>query len=320
MTEPMIEAVGITKSFGKVSALDGVDVSVPRGCVLGLLGHNGAGKTTLVNILTTMIPMTSGTARVAGFDVGRDAENVRRRIGLTGQFASVDEDLSGYQNLVLIARLLGASRVQARQRATDLLEVFGIADAAVRKAKTYSGGMRRRLDLAACLVGRPDVVFLDEPTTGLDPTSRMAMWEIVRTLVDDGATMLLTTQYLDEADRLADIITVLAQGKIVASGAASKLKAEVGQLTVTVRLDAPGDVAAAEIALRGAGMTPTHDENRHLLIIPVASARSMTAVVRALDEARVEPAELSLTEPTLDDVYLALTEQTLISEPSVRSA
>jgi ABC-2 type transport system ATP-binding protein len=320
MAEPMIEAVGITKAFGKVTALDGVTLSVPRGSVLGLLGHNGAGKTTLVNILTTMVPPTTGTARVAGFDVARDGERVRRRIGLTGQFASVDEDLSGLQNLVLIARLLGASRVQARDRASTLLEAFGIADAAVRKAKTYSGGMRRRLDLAACLVGRPDVVFLDEPTTGLDPTSRMAMWEIVRSLVDDGTTVLLTTQYLDEADRLADVITVLARGKVVASGVASELKAEVGQRTVTVRLDAPGEIAAAEAAIRAAGMQPSHDENRQVLIIPVASARGMTAVVRALDEARVEPAELALTEPSLDDVYLALTEQPPLSETGIRSA
>ncbi|HEX2299266.1 MAG TPA: ATP-binding cassette domain-containing protein, partial [Pseudonocardiaceae bacterium] len=213
----MIDAAEVRKTFGAVTALDGVSVTVPAGTVHGLLGHNGAGKTTLVNILTTLFPPTGGTATVAGFDVVRDAAEVRRRIGVTGQFASVDDDLTGMQNLVLLGRLLGASRREATRRAAELLELFGLAADADRPAEDYSGGMRRRLDLASSLVGRPDVVFLDEPTTGLDPESRLGMWDVVLTLVAGGTTVLLTTQYLDEADRLADAITVLAQGQVVAA-------------------------------------------------------------------------------------------------------
>jgi ABC-2 type transport system ATP-binding protein len=310
MTDFMIETDAITKSYGKVAALDGVSITVERGSVLGLLGHNGAGKTTLVNILSTTVPAGSGTARVAGFDVQREGEKVRRRIGLTGQFASVDEDLSGWSNLVMIARLLGANRAQARQRADELLEVFGIVDAGRRKVKTYSGGMRRRVDLAASLVGRPEVIFLDEPTTGLDPASRVAMWGIVQKLVDDGTTVLLTTQYLDEADRLADVITVLSNGKVVASGTAAQLKAEVGQRTIIVKLEVATEAPSALEAIRKAGMTASLDEERAALIVPVLGSKEMATVVRALDEAHVEPAELALTEPTLDDVYLALVNQT----------
>jgi ABC-2 type transport system ATP-binding protein len=310
MTDFMIETDAITKSYGKVAALDGVSITVERGSVLGLLGHNGAGKTTLVNILSTTVPASSGTARVAGFDVQREGEKVRRRIGLTGQFASVDEDLSGWSNLVMIARLLGANRAQARQRADELLEVFGIVDAGRRKVKTYSGGMRRRVDLAASLVGRPEVIFLDEPTTGLDPASRVAMWGIVQKLVDDGTTVLLTTQYLDEADRLANTITVLSNGKVVASGTAAQLKAEVGQRTIIVKLEVATEAPSALEAIRKAGMTASLDEERAALIVPVLGSKEMATVVRALDEAHVEPAELALTEPTLDDVYLALVNQT----------
>jgi ABC-2 type transport system ATP-binding protein len=310
MTDFMIETDAITKSYGKVAALDGVSITVERGSVLGLLGHNGAGKTTLVNILSTTVPAGSGTARVAGFDVQREGEKVRRRIGLTGQFASVDEDLSGWSNLVMIARLLGANRAQARQRADELLEVFGIVDAGRRKVKTYSGGMRRRVDLAASLVGRPEVIFLDEPTTGLDPASRVAMWGIVQKLVDDGTTVLLTTQYLDEADRLANTITVLSNGKVVASGTAAQLKAEVGQRTIIVKLEVATEAPSALEAIRKAGMTASLDEERAALIVPVLGSKEMATVVRALDEAHVEPAELALTEPTLDDVYLALVNQT----------
>ena len=306
MSELMIDAAGVTKRFGEVLALDGVDVQVPRGSVLGLLGHNGAGKTTLVNVLTTMLPPTSGTARVAGFDVVEQAHQVRSRIGLTGQFASVDEQLSGTDNLVLIARLLGATSRQAKARAAELIELFGLEDAAKRAAKTYSGGMRRRLDLAASLVGRPDVIFLDEPTTGLDPSRRMDMWQIVERLVGDGTTVLLTTQYLDEADRLADSITVLSAGKVVASGTTAQLKAEVGQRTVTVTLDTTDQVAEALRALAGAGLNPAADITRPVITAPVTSSRELAVVVRALDEVGIEAAELGLAEPTLDDVYLTL--------------
>ncbi|MGX7824537.1 ATP-binding cassette domain-containing protein [Actinokineospora sp. 24-640] len=310
MADIMIEADRITKSFGSVSALSEVSLAVPQGTVLGLLGHNGAGKTTLVNVLTTLLEPTSGTARVAGFDVSRDAQIVRSRIGLTGQYASVDEDLPGRHNLVLIARLLGAGRREAGERADELLEVFGLTDAAKRIAKTYSGGMRRRLDLAASLVGRPGVIFLDEPTTGLDPASRLGMWEIVENLVAGGATVLLTTQYLDEADRLADAITILSEGKVIASGTTTQLKNDVvGQRTVTVTLAVADDHDTAVGALTRAGLNSTYDQGRNAVTAAVAESAQLATVVRALDEVDVAVAELALAEPTLDDVYLALTRQ-----------
>ncbi|MEO6082745.1 MAG: ATP-binding cassette domain-containing protein [Umezawaea sp.] len=306
MTDLMIEARDVTKAFGDVKALDGVSIAVPKGTVLGLLGHNGAGKTTLVNVLTTLLPPDSGSARVGGFDAVGQAHDVRSRIGLTGQFAAVDEQLSGTDNLVLIARLLGASTREARQRAGELLELFDLADAAKRPSRTYSGGMRRRLDLAAGLVGRPDVIFLDEPTTGLDPSSRLSMWEIVEKLVSDGTTVLLTTQYLDEADRLADSITVLAEGRVVASGTSSELKAQVGQRTVTVTLASAADLPKAMRSLERAGMQPVLDAEHNTLTAPVTASRELAVVVRALDEVGLEASELALGEPTLDDVYLTL--------------
>ena len=304
MNDLMIEASDVGKAFGAQKALDGVSVAVPKGTVLGLLGHNGAGKTTLVNVLTTMLPPDHGTAKVAGFDVVRQAHQVRSRIGLTGQFAAVDESLSGLDNLVLIARLLGASPREARARGTGLLELFGLADAAKRASRTYSGGMRRRLDLAASLVGHPEVIFLDEPTTGLDPASRLGLWEIVESLVTDGTTVLLTTQYLDEADRLADSITVLSQGKVVATGTSAELKAQVGQRTVTVTLGDSSDLPKAQEALERAGLQPVPALNT--LTAPVTSSRELAVVVRALDEVGLEATELALAEPTLDDVYLTL--------------
>ena len=309
MNDTMIEVTGVGKTFDDVTALDDVSLTVPRGTVLGLLGHNGAGKTTLVNVLTTMLPPTTGSARVAGFDVVGQAHEVRGRIGLTGQFAAVDEGLSGTDNLVLIARLLGASRREAKARADELLDVFDLADAAGRLARTYSGGMRRRLDLAASLVGRPDVIFLDEPTTGLDPVSRIGLWEVVENLVGDGTTVLLTTQYLDEADRLADAITVLADGRIVASGTAAELKAQVGRRAVHVTLAAATDAPAAMTSLELAGLQPVHDEPHNAVSTPVHASADLAVVVRALDDAGVEVAELALSEPSLDDVYLALAKQ-----------
>lgn len=306
----MVEAEGITKNFGKVRALDDVSLQVPRGTVCGLLGHNGAGKTTLVNVLTTLVTPTSGRASVAGLDVQRDAVALRSRIGLTGQFASVDEQLSGFRNLILIARLLGASTKEAKERADELLTAFGLREAAGRAAKTYSGGMRRRLDLAASLVGHPDVIFLDEPTTGLDPAARIAMWEIVEQLVRDGSTVLLTTQMLDEADRLADKIVVLAQGKVIAAGTAASLKAQVGKRTVTLTLADKADAERAADAVRRSGMDPRVsgvDELAGLaLTVPVEKSTDLVRVVRALDDVAVEPVELALVDPRLDDVYLAL--------------
>ncbi|MBM0274419.1 ATP-binding cassette domain-containing protein [Micromonospora sp. STR1s_6] len=302
----MIEALDVGKRFGKVTALDSVSLEVPRGSVLGLLGHNGAGKTTLVNILATMITPSSGTARVAGYDVVSDGSKVRQRIGLTGQFASVDEDLTGMANLVLIARLLGAGRQQARERADELLAAFDLSDAATRPVQGYSGGMRRRLDLAASLVGQPEVVFLDEPTTGLDPVSRNAMWAVVQRLVGDGTTILLTTQYLEEADRLADSIVVLSHGRVVAAGTSAAMKAGLGRRTVTARLRTNLEALDARTVLERGGLAPALDESRDSLIVPVQGFQDLSTIVRLLGEARIEPAEVALTEATLDDVYLAL--------------
>nr|WP_093944482.1 ATP-binding cassette domain-containing protein [Actinoalloteichus hoggarensis] len=302
----MIETRAVGRTFGRLTALDSVSLCVPRGEVLGLLGHNGAGKTTLVNVLTTMLPPTSGRAWVAGLDVTEHVHEVRRRIGLTGQFASVDEQLSGRENLVMVARLLGAGRRQARARADELLELFGLTDAALRQARRYSGGMRRRLDIASSIVGRPEVIFLDEPTTGLDPESRRTVWSLVRGLVGEGATVLLTTQYLDEADQLADTITVLSGGAVVAAGTPSELKARVGQRTATVTVGSSEDLGIAAEALERAGLRPMINAETQTLTTPIGANREVATVVRALDEVAVEASELAFGEPTLDDVYLTL--------------
>ncbi|MFE1029756.1 ATP-binding cassette domain-containing protein [Streptomyces sp. NPDC058818] len=313
----MIDAKDVTKSFGPVQALHSVSVSAPRGTVLGLLGHNGAGKTTLVNILTTALPLTSGRAWVAGYDVARQPVEIRRRIGLTGQFASVDGQLGGRDNLVLIARLLGAGRRAARARADELLELFQLTEVADRRASGYSGGLRRRLDLAVSLVGAPSVLFLDEPTTGLDPSSRLNLWEIVEGLVEQGTTVLLTTQYLEEADRLADSIAVLSAGRVVAAGTAAELKATVGRRTVTLALETGEDRNAAGAALRGAGFAPVvGEEDPRAVVVPIDATREIAEVVRALDQVGVEATELTFGEPTLDDVYLALADQSASRAPA----
>jgi ABC-2 type transport system ATP-binding protein len=303
----MIEVAGVIKRFGRITALDGVDLAVPRGTVCGLLGHNGAGKSTLINILATQLRPTAGTARVAGYDVVAQAREVRRRIGLAGQFATLDERISGSDNLMLIARLLGAGGREARARTGELLAAFDLTDGAARPVRTYSGGMRRRLDLAAALVGRPGVIFLDEPTTGLDPASRLATWEIVQGIVRDGATVLLTTQYLDEADRLADSITVLSRGRVVAAGTPADLKARIGTRTVTVRLTCEDDLPRAAQSLQRAGLSPTCDRTRTAVTVPVAASRGTATVIRTLDELNIEINELVLAEPSLDEVYLAAT-------------
>ncbi|MFI1798845.1 ATP-binding cassette domain-containing protein [Streptomyces sp. NPDC020379] len=305
----MIEADCVSKAFGSLRALDSVSLSARRGTVLGLLGHNGAGKTTLVNVLTAALTPSSGRAAVAGFDVTREPREVRKRIGLTGQFASVDPQLSGRDNLVLLARLLGADRRSARARADELLELFGLQSFASRRPGTYSGGLRRRLDLAASLVGHPDVIFLDEPTTGLDPSSRLNLWEIVEDLVAGGTTVLLTTQYLDEADRLADSITVLSAGAVVASGTAAELKAQVGKRTVTVTPDPAAGPAVTCAALRQAGLEPVPDRENGTVVVAIDTSKDVAQVIRALDRAGVEAMELSFREPSLDDVYLALAER-----------
>ncbi|MDQ1493603.1 MAG: oleandomycin transport system ATP-binding protein [Actinomycetota bacterium] len=302
-----IEATALTKSFGTTQALAGVDLAVREGTVLGVLGPNGAGKTTAVRILATLLRADSGSARIGGFDVVRDAEKVRQTIGLTGQYASVDEDLTGTQNLVLIGELLDLRTREARMRAAELLEWFDLADAADRRAKTYSGGMRRRLDLAASLVGRPAVVFLDEPTTGLDPGKREDMWDVVRNLVTDGSTVLLTTQYLDEADALADEITVIDHGRVIAHDTPEGLKRVVGGQTLTVR---PADVSrldevtsiVAEVARANPEASP-----RGVVSVAVDGDAALTATVARLAAAGIAVTELSLHLPSLDEVFFSLT-------------
>jgi ABC-2 type transport system ATP-binding protein len=300
----MIDVARISKRFGAVTALQNVDLHVPRGTVTGLLGHNGAGKTTLVNVLATLVQPTAGTARVGGCDVVREAKHVRRLIGLSGQFATVDEQLSGRENLILIARLLGAGRRTARTHADGLLELLDLRGAAGRLVRTYSGGMRRRLDLAASLVGRPPIVFLDEPTTGLDPASRLNLWRIVQRLVAQGTTVLLTTQQLDEADRLADSITLLGEGRVVAAGTPAELKRRFGERTATVRLALEPERDRALHAFRGLGLRPRAEGIT--VSVPVATSGEVAAVFAAAERLDIDAQDLTLTEPDLHDVYDAL--------------
>jgi ABC-2 type transport system ATP-binding protein len=303
----MIEAEGLTKRYGDTIALAGIDLQVPAGSILGVLGPNGAGKTTAVRILTTLSWPDSGQARVAGYDVVREAAAVQRNIGVTAQDATVDEMLTGRQNLVMVGRLSGLRRSQARARAAELLGQFDLTDAADRILKQYSGGMRRRLDLAAGLMTRPPVLFLDEPTTGLDPVSRLRMWNVIRELVADGVTLLLTTQYLDEADELADQIVVIDHGHVIAGGAPAELKAETGgaRLEVTLSEADPGAPAALEPFV--AGPVQISQDGRRLRA-PVRSGGGLaTTVVRALDAAGITVDDVEVHQPSLDDVFFALT-------------
>jgi oleandomycin transport system ATP-binding protein len=304
----VIQVEGLGKTFGATRALDGVDLAVRRGTVLGLLGPNGSGKTTTVRVLATLLRPDSGRARVLGHDVVAEPEAVRSRIGLTGQYAAVDEALSGTDNLVLVARLLDLSRREARRRAAELVERFGLADAAGRRVRTYSGGMRRRLDLAVSLVGRPDVLFLDEPTTGLDPRHRNEVWDEVRALAADGTTVLLTTQYLEEAEQLADDLVVLDHGRVIAAGTPAALKAEVGGQRLHVRPLRPADLpaVAASVADLVFPDAPAVDATGEL----TAAAPEPGVLLRAaerLDAAALPVAELGLRLPSLDDVFLTLT-------------
>ncbi len=307
MTAMMIEAEGLRKRFGTTQALDGLSLAVPAGTVLGVLGPNGAGKTTAVRILTTLARPDSGSARVAGLDVVAEATEVKRNIGVTAQSATVDEVLTGRQNLVMIGRLSGLRRRDARARAVELLERFDLIDAADRPARTYSGGMRRRLDLAAGLVMRPAVLFLDEPTTGLDPTSRVRMWNVIRGLIADGATLLLTTQYLDEADELADRIVVVDHGRAIAEGTAAELKRETGGARMEVLLTAPHADARDALAPLVDGEITFGEDGRHVRAPVRAAAGLTTRIVRALDDAGIEVDDVEIRQPSLDDVFFSLT-------------
>jgi len=304
MTEAIV-AEGLVKSFGQTKALAGVDIAVRTGTVLGLLGPNGAGKTTAVRIFATLLRPDGGRAWVGGLDVVHDAHRVRGLIGLTGQYASVDESLTGSENLRLIGRLLGFSRPHAKTRARELLEKFRLDDAADRAAKTYSGGMRRRLDLAASLIGNPKLLFLDEPTTGLDPRARNEVWEIVRELVADGVTVLLTTQYLDEADQLADDIVVIDHGRVIAKGTPDELKRQTGAQVLAVRPRHERDEEKVRAVVAELAGPPALDNS--FVTARVTDPSVLPAVVRRLDDAGVTVAELALRTSTLDEVFLALT-------------
>ncbi len=302
-----IEATGLVKTYGDVRAVDGVDLAVPRGCVYGVLGPNGAGKTTTIRMLATLIRPDSGGAHVLGHDIVREADAVRGRISLTGQLASVDEDLTGRENLVLLGRLLGLKRAAARLRADELLDAFGIAEASGRLVKNYSGGMRRRLDIAASLVVTPELMFLDEPTTGLDPRSRNQVWEIVRALVEEGTTVLLCTQYLEEADQLADGIAVIDRGRVIAEGTPAQLKSSVGRGALHVTLAEPGQRPDAELVLTRALGQLTLEADAARLSATCSDAEEAGRAVAALTAAGIAISDFSFGRPSLDEVFLALT-------------
>ncbi|WP_152189728.1 ATP-binding cassette domain-containing protein [Georgenia satyanarayanai] len=305
----IIVAEGLVKTYGKVRALDGLDLRVQQGTVLGLLGPNGAGKTTAVRVLTTLLRPTEGRATVAGLDVVGDAKQLRSRIGVSGQYAAVDENLTGYENLDMVGRLYHLGARASRQRAWELLDRFELTEAAKRPVGTYSGGMRRRLDLAGALVAMPEVLFLDEPTTGLDPRSRLGMWDVITELVSGGTTLLLTTQYLEEADRVADRIAVIDRGKVIAEGTADHLKEQVGGERIEVAVSGSADLELArEVLHRLTGREVGVDEHTRTLAAPVSGGVTMLVeALRALDDARVGILDAGIRRPTLDDVFLTLT-------------
>lgn len=307
-TTPAVETIGLAKSFGATRAVEAVDLRVDSGSVYGFLGPNGAGKTTIIRILATLIRPDAGTARVFGHDVVREADKVRERVGLTGQFASVDEDLTGLENLVLLARLRGYSWPHAGQRAMELLEFFELADSARRQVKTYSGGMRRRVDIAASLVVTPDLLFLDEPTTGLDPRNRNQIWDIIRALAADGITVFLTTQYLDEADQLADRIAVIDHGRIIAEGTSGQLKAMVGTGALRVRLVNAGDrLRAEQILSQHLGVMVHLESDPSELSARTAAPDIATQALLELAHAGIDVNSYSFGQPSLDEVFLSLT-------------
>lgn len=319
-SEVAVRAEALVKTFGATRALDGIDFEIPTGTVLGLLGPNGAGKTTAVRILTTLLRPDSGRAWVAGHDVLAEPDAVRRAIGLSGQYAAVDENLTGFENLYMVGRLYGKNKPDARARSRELISRFQLDDAADRTAKTYSGGMRRRLDLAGALVAEPAVVLLDEPTTGLDPRGRLDTWEVIGELVADGATVLLTTQYLEEADQLADAILVIDHGKVIASGSADNLKAEVGgerlQIVVAEQRELP--IASRVLADIGSGEPDVDQHSRRVQILVEAGTKSLIEALRRLDAEGVVVLDVALHRPTLDDVFLSLTGHAAEDAPVVQ--
>jgi ABC-2 type transport system ATP-binding protein len=311
-----VETTGLTKSFGKTNALNGVDLKIRKGSVYGLLGPNGAGKTTTIRILATLLKPTGGSAKVLGHDVVTEAAAVREKVSLTGQFASVDEDLNGDENLILVGRLLGMSWRDARSRADQLLNAFGLAEATKKQVRTYSGGMRRRLDIAASLIAVPEILFLDEPTTGLDPRGRNEVWDLVRRIAAEGTTVLLTTQYLEEADRLAERLAVVEHGKVIAEGTSRDLKASVGANALHVRLsNAEQRATAAALIARVLGYDVLPPNDPLTVAARLDHQEQASAVLNALHEAKVEVEEFSLGTPSLDEVFLALTGHTAEEKP-----
>jgi ABC-2 type transport system ATP-binding protein len=308
-TDPILTASGIVVRFGDVTALDGVDLEVKRGSIYGLLGPNGAGKTTLIRVLSTLLDPVEGSASVAGIDILANHALARTKIGLAGQFAAVDEYQTGRENVQMIGRLYRLSRDEARRRTAEILEVIGLTDAADRRVSTYSGGMRRRLDLAASLIGRPEVMFLDEPTTGIDPRSRVGVWDLVRDLVASGTTVLLTTQYLEEADQLANRIGVINHGRIITEGTADELKDTLGGTIIEVEVHGDDLGRAADVLAGVAQGEIAVDGDRGVVRVPAtADASTMFAVTGALEHADLRPTDITTVKPTLDDVFLAVTE------------
>ncbi len=303
-----VEAQGLVKVFGDNRAVDGVDLKVRKGTIYGVLGPNGAGKTTTIRMLATLLRPDAGSARIFGYDVMKEPHVVRQLIGVTGQYASVDESLSATENLVIFSRLLGLGREESRRKAADLLEEFGLTEAAKRPLKNFSGGMRRRLDLAASLISQPPLIFLDEPTTGLDPRTRAQMWETIRRLVRTGSTVLLTTQYLDEADQLADRVAVIDHGRVVAEGTVDELKASVGNSSLHLRVHEPRDIAEARRIIEQVLRTPTNvSSEASRITAPLADADQVTDLLIALRAADIHLTEMSVQKPTLDEVFLTIT-------------
>jgi ABC-2 type transport system ATP-binding protein len=314
-----VEARGLVKVFGDNRAVDGVDLAVPTGTVYGVLGPNGAGKTTTISMLATLLQPDGGTATVFGHDVQKEAQVVRQLIGVTGQYASVDETLSATENLIIFSRLLGLSKADAKKKSAELLEEFGLTEAAKRPLSKFSGGMRRRLDLATSLIAQPPLIFLDEPTTGLDPRTRAQMWDTIRRLVSTGSTVLLTTQYLDEADQLADRIAVIDRGKVVAEGTSNELKASIGTATLQLKLANKADNQQAIEIIQKTLHTKVSSPSTHVVTAPMADPDSVTDLLVALRKSDIHLTEVSVQKPTLDEVFLALTDhdtkQAAIKEP-----
>lgn len=307
MTDKIVDVENVVRTFGEVRALDGVSLSFEPGIIYGLLGPNGAGKTTLIRVLATLLKPTSGSASVAGIDVVSDPDAVRTRIGLAGQFAAVDAYQTGRENVEMVGRLYNLSKAEARRRTEEVLERIDLVDAADRQVKTYSGGMRRRLDLAASMVGRPEVLFLDEPTTGIDPRSRLDVWSLIEELVEAGTTILLTTQYLDEADQLAARIGVIDRGQMIAEGTADELKDMVGGSVVQLTVQEPDRATVADLLRSVSGDEPSIDHPTGRMSIPASSADTLLAVARKLEEASITPDDIGMRKPTLDDVFLSIT-------------